>query len=543
VSRFVSVCLCAIVVLAALTGSLFLRPASVLAASGTLSIATPLHESPGHGAPLIALLAEGTVVSIDGPPVDGFYPVTAGTVSGWMRGETLVLEKDVSVEGAETEPPVAEPDGMAPVEQTADGDPALTAETPVEGTGTDTEWTEPAGDATYDDQNAKAVDPATGAAATDGSPPMAEPAPVEEAAPVAEPVPADDLAPMNEPAPVDELASKDAAAPPPALDSGAAPVPVNAGGAPPPPESVPDASASEVAAAPTPDPNVTPIPAAVVSPVGPASVKVDAPIRAGPGPSYDLIFTVPMGSTLQQTGNVIDGYVTAQYKEVTGWVALEHLGPASSFVAETPPAASAAPAETPPVETPPAETPPAEIPPAETAPVAAAPVEVKTPRPGSGVAYTTVDMSLRNGPSATEAPVTVVPAGSRVVLTGVMEGGFQRVTYKDQIGWIADEYLQSPADPEPEVGRHGNPQYSRREIIRIINQAADRYGQSRSDMVRVAECESNLDPYAVNPSGSYGLFQFIRSTWKSTPYGNKDIFDPEANANAAAWMWSEGVCQ
>ncbi len=54
--------------------------------------------------------------------------------------------------------------------------------------------------------------------------------------------------------------------------------------------------------------------------------------------------------------------------------------------------------------------------------------------------------------------------------------------------------------------------------------------------------------YAVNPSGSYGLFQFIRSTWKSTPYGDEDVFDPEANANAAAWMWSEGrksewVCQ
>ena len=129
-----------------------------------------------------------------------------------------------------------------------------------------------------------------------------------------------------------------------------------------------------------------------------------------------------------------------------------------------------------------------------------------------------------------------------------MEGGFQRVTYKEEIGWIADEYLQSPVDPEPELGKHGTPEYSRREIIRIINGAAERYGQSSSDMLRVAECESNLDPYAVNPSGSYGLFQFIRSTWKSTPYGNKDIFDPEANANAAAWMWAEGrksewVCQ
>ncbi|MBW3631585.1 MAG: hypothetical protein KY456_01015, partial [Chloroflexi bacterium] len=376
-SRFVSVCLCAVVALAALTGSFFVRPASVLAASGTVSVATPLHESPGHAAPLIALLAEGTVVSIDGPPVDGFYPVTAGTVSGWMRGETLLLEKDVSAEeGAETEPSETEPDGMAPIEQTADGDPALTetpvetdpatdpatstvvdpttepaltAETPVEGSGTDTEWTDPAGDPTYDGQNANAADPAADTpATTDG--PTAEPAPVDEAPPVAEPVPANDLAPMNEPAPAAEPVSKDAVAPPPAVDSGAAPVPVDAGGAP--PDSAPGAIAPEVVAEPTPDPNVTPIPAPAVSPVGPASVTVDAPIRAGPGPSFDLIFTVPRGSTLQQTGNVIDGYVTAQYKEVTGWVALEHLGPPSSFVEETPLGETSAPAETPPVETP-----------------------------------------------------------------------------------------------------------------------------------------------------------------------------------------------
>ena len=51
---------------------------------------------------------------------------------------------------------------------------------------------------------------------------------------------------------------------------------------------------------------MTPIPPAEVAQVGPASVTVDAPIRAGPGPSFDLIFTVPRGSTLQQTGNVVD---------------------------------------------------------------------------------------------------------------------------------------------------------------------------------------------------------------------------------------------
>jgi len=282
-------------------------------------------------------------------------------------------------------------------------------------------------------------------------------------------------------------------------------------------------------------------------------VTVDASIRTGPGPRFDLIFTVPMGSTVQQTGHVTDGYVTVQYKEVTGWLALEDLGAPSSFIQETPPAEIAAPVETTQVETTPVEvspvaTEPVEVSPVATEPVPAEPVEVKTPRAGSGVAYTTVDMSLRAGPSASEEPITIVPGGSRVVLTGVMEGGFQRVTYKEEIGWIADEYLETPVDPEPDTGRNGHAEYSRNEIVRIIYAAADRYGQSRSAMLRVAECESNLDPYAVNPSGSYGLFQFIRSTWRSTPYGNRDIFDPEANANAAAWMWSEGrksewVCQ
>ncbi len=94
-SRSISVCLRAVVALVALFGTSLSSPAPVLAATGMLNMETPLHESPAPGAPVIALLPEGTVVSIDGPPVDGFYPVTAGDLSGWMRGETLSLEKDI----------------------------------------------------------------------------------------------------------------------------------------------------------------------------------------------------------------------------------------------------------------------------------------------------------------------------------------------------------------------------------------------------------------------------------------------------------------
>ena len=120
----------------------------------------------------------------------------------------------------------------------------------------------------------------------------------------------------------------------------------------------------------------------------------------------------------------------------------------------------------------------------------------------------------------------VAAAGSRrKALTGLLAGA-----------------LSALAGGAPSVsGGRGCNDWSERRIIRIIEEAADRYGQSRKAMVRVARCESNLDPCAVNRAGPYyGLFQFLRSTWKTTPYRDEDIFDPRANARAAAWMWKEG---
>lgn len=57
----------------------------------------------------------------------------------------------------------------------------------------------------------------------------------------------------------------------------------------------------------------------------------------------------------------------------------------------------------------------------------------------------------------------------------------------------------------------------------------------------VAQCESNLDPTAVNPSGLHGgLFQHAISAWDSRAeqagWAGASIFDPEANTAVSAWL-------
>jgi soluble lytic murein transglycosylase-like protein len=62
---------------------------------------------------------------------------------------------------------------------------------------------------------------------------------------------------------------------------------------------------------------------------------------------------------------------------------------------------------------------------------------------------------------------------------------------------------------------------------------------SQSWALRVAGCESGYNPNAVNPSsGASGLFQFLPSTWSSSPYAGQSPFDPVANSHAAAWLYS-----
>jgi hypothetical protein len=57
--------------------------------------------------------------------------------------------------------------------------------------------------------------------------------------------------------------------------------------------------------------------------------------------------------------------------------------------------------------------------------------------------------------------------------------------------------------------------------------------------INVAYCESRYHPNSVNTdSGASGLFQFMPGTWSGTPWASQSPFDPVANAQAAAWLYS-----
>jgi Transglycosylase-like domain len=83
---------------------------------------------------------------------------------------------------------------------------------------------------------------------------------------------------------------------------------------------------------------------------------------------------------------------------------------------------------------------------------------------------------------------------------------------------------------------------SRPHVVEAVNLSCAVYG-SCPTLWRKARCETGgtFDPGARNPgSGAAGLFQFLPSTWRSTPFGVFSVWSPYANALAAGWMHAHG---
>jgi len=86
-----------------------------------------------------------------------------------------------------------------------------------------------------------------------------------------------------------------------------------------------------------------------------------------------------------------------------------------------------------------------------------------------------------------------------------------------------------PAAPPPAPGT----------IEAIIQKAANTWGVSYPWMLKIARCESGLNPRAYNPAGPYyGLFQFLMSTFRAN--GGTNIWDPVQQANITAKMLAHG---
>lgn len=223
-------------------------------------------------------------------------------------------------------------------------------------------------------------------------------------------------------------------------------------------------------------------------------------LRSGPSTSTRVIVVMPAGAWVELTGGTENGFAAVTYRGNTGWAYSQYLSSGGGSTGAAAPSAT-------------------------------------------GTAYTTTSLNLRGGAGTSFGVITVMPSGAAVSLTGSSQNGFASVTYRGTSGWAYAQYLGSsapaapaaPSAPAPSAGSGSG------SIVDIIYAAADRYGQPRADMLRVAQCESNLIPSAVNrSSGASGLFQFMPGTWATTPYADQDIFSAYASANAAGWMWSVG---
>jgi murein DD-endopeptidase MepM/ murein hydrolase activator NlpD len=96
-------------------------PAAPLPATGTATtVDANLRSGPSTDAPVILVLAQGTAVSVDGEPANGFVPVSADGVSGWLLADLLTGGGDA------LPAPAAAPDAAAPPADEV-ADPALPA--------------------------------------------------------------------------------------------------------------------------------------------------------------------------------------------------------------------------------------------------------------------------------------------------------------------------------------------------------------------------------------------------------------------------------
>lgn len=150
--------------------------------------------------------------------------------------------------------------------------------------------------------------------------------------------------------------------------------------------------------------------AAPPSPNATATTTDALNLRSGAALTYPVVTVLPVGSTVTLTGQNVNGFRSVTYQGYSGWAYSSYLNVGGT----TPP------------------------PPPVTPPVPEATVT------------TTDALNLRTGPGTSFAVIQVIPAVSRLILTGQTANGFSSVSYNGRTGWASTMYLTIDGTvPEP----------------------------------------------------------------------------------------------
>lgn len=116
---------------------------------------------------------------------------------------------------------------------------------------------------------------------------------------------------------------------------------------------------------------------------------------------------------------------------------------------------------------------------------------------------------------------------------------------------LAAVVVAAPAEARPRSGwdrchhqacveRVAMHQCSQTRPVPCILRAALHWRVSFPMLVRKARCESRLDPLAHNPSGATGLFQFMPTTFATSPYRWHSPWSAKWSSLAAGWAHHVG---
>ncbi|MCA9860395.1 MAG: SH3 domain-containing protein [Thermomicrobiales bacterium] len=131
-----------------------------------------------------------------------------------------------------------------------------------------------------------------------------------------------------------------------------------------------------------------------VSPAASGTTTARVNLRSGPGTSFSVLLVIPNGATIETTGLAQNGFTQLTYDGTTGWAATQYLSVSDTVLTGT---------------------------------VASGP------------------LNLRSGPGTNYSVLALMPTGASLTITGSATSGFYPVTYDGIAGYAAAEFIEIDA--------------------------------------------------------------------------------------------------